>query len=162
MKDFRILNSKQTREIYSMLEARYGFSAKLDFSFLKNKDDIYLISRDLAKVDVKKLNINSLGLYFGEVKNDSIRLSIDATNMIGSKLGKNILMLDEEQAMYWIKGDDLPLQTDMKGIVVVKHNQDYLGSGIIKNGILLNHVPKERRLKLKEMPLEDIKGGIGT
>ncbi len=151
MQNFRILNSKETKEILSLLKSQFDFTAKLDYAFLKNKDDIYLISKDLGKIDTKKFRINNLGLYFGEVRNNSLRLSIEASQLIGSKSGKNILTLDNEQVLYWIAGENLPIDTNLKGYVLIKHEEDYLGCGYVKDKTLINYVPKERRLKLTEI-----------
>ena len=147
MQNFNILNTREVKSILSMIRSQFGYTGKIDYAFLRNKDDIYIISRDLAKIDTRKFRINSLGLYFGEIKKGILRLSIDATNLIGNDLGKNILILDDEAIFYWLKGDDIPVKTDLKGYVVVKNKQDYLGCGYMKDDVLLNYVPKERRLK---------------
>ena len=151
MQQFRILNSKETKEILRLLEKQFSFKNKLEYAFLKNKEDLYLISRGIAKIDTKKFRINNLGLYFGEIKNNIIRLSIEASQLIGEKSGKNILILDDEQVLYWIAGDNIQIETDLKGYALIKHKQDYLGCGYVKDKTLLNYIPKERRLKLKEI-----------
>ncbi len=151
MQNFHILNSKETKQVLSLLKSQFDFTGKLDYAFLKNKDDIYIISKGIAKIDTKKFRINNLGLYFGEIKNSSIRLSIEASQLIGNESEKNILTLDDEQVLYWIAGDNIPISTSLKGYVLIKHKQDYLGCGYVKDETLINYVPKERRLKLREI-----------
>mgnify|MGYP001582272766 CR=1 FL=1 len=148
MKELRILNTRDIKHLLSLLEKQFSFSGNLDYAFLQNKDDIYLISRDLAKIDTKKFNINNLGLYFGYIKNASIRLSIEGSQLIGSKCGKNILILDDEDTADWIAGEDIEISTSLKGYVLIKHKNDFIGCGYIKGGKLLNYIPKERRLRL--------------
>ncbi len=147
MDNFKILNSKETKDIMAMLVSQFGFSGRIEFAFLRNKDDIYIISKDLAKIDASKFRINNLGLYFGNIKNNSIRLSIDATNLFGKFLSKSILLLDDSQASYWMRGDDLLIDSSLTGYVIIKHKNDFLGTGYIKGRTLLNYIPKERRLK---------------
>lgn len=151
MQNFKILNSKETKEIIKLLEKQFSFENKLDYAFLKNKEDLYLISKGIASIDTKKFRINNLGLYFGEIKNNIIRLSIEASQLIGNESGKNILTLDDEQVLYWIAGDNIQIGTDLKGYVLIKNKQDYLGCGYVKEKTLINYVPKERRLKLREV-----------
>lgn len=148
MQNFHILNSKETKQVLQLLKSQFDFTAKLDYAFLKNKEDIYIISKDLSKIDTKKFRINNLGLYFGELKHNSIRLSIEGSQLLGHNCSKNILSLNREQMLAWLAGENIGINSEMKGYIIVKHNQDFLGSGVIKNGILLNHVPKERRLNI--------------
>ncbi|MBU1854299.1 MAG: hypothetical protein KKF89_01120, partial [Nanoarchaeota archaeon] len=58
----------------------------------------------------------------------------------------NILELNKEQFEQWLKGEDIEINTSMKDFVIVKHNSDYVGCGKIKNNLLMNYVPKARRL----------------
>lgn len=151
MQNLHILNSKETKEILSLLKSQFDFTAKLDYAFLRNKEDLYIIGRDVAKIDTKKFRINNLGLYFGEIKNNSLRLSIEASQLIGNESGKNILTLDDEQVLYWIAGENIRVETSLRGYVLIKNKKDYLGCGYVKDKTLLNYIPKERRLKLKEI-----------
>jgi len=148
MKQLKILNTREIKRILSLLDKQFSFSGSLDYAFLQNKEDIYLISKDLAAIDTKNFHINNLGLYFANIKNDAIRLSIEGSQLIGSKLGKNILALNEEEAAGWIAGDDIEVSSMLKGWVVIKHKNDYIGTGYIKEDKLLNYIPKERRLRL--------------
>lgn len=148
MKELKILNSKEIKNILNILNSQFGFSGKLDYAFLRNKDDIYLISKDLANIDSSKLNINNLGLYFGEIKNSTIRLSIEGSQLIGNDSGKSILTLDDDSAARWIAGETIAVSNNLKGYMLIKHKKDFIGCGYIKDGRLLNYVPKERRLKL--------------
>ncbi len=71
--------------------------------------------------------------------------------MIGNESGKNILTLDDEQVLYWIAGENIRVETSLRGYVLIKNKKDYLGCGYVKDKTLLNYIPKERRLKLKEI-----------
>ncbi len=146
MTPWKILAGKEIREIHAMLEEQWGYTGKLEYAFLKNQqDNLSIVTRDIAKVDWDKLHITAVGLYFGELKN-GLRLSIEGAQLIGPHATKNVYDLTAEEAMLWIKGNDLPTKSTAKGYLLVKHGNDWMGCGAIKNGNLLNFVPKSRRL----------------
>jgi len=147
MQHLKILNSKETKRILKLLQQQFGFEEKLDFVFLvNNKDRVYVVNRDIEKVELEKLRINALGLYFGTFINGELRLSIEGSQLIGSKAKKNILDIDDKEFEMWLKGEDFEVSNKLKGFVIVKHKNDFVGCGKIKDGTLLNYVPKARRL----------------
>ena len=46
----------------------------------------------------------------------------------------------------WLKGTDMNIESELNGYVLIRNNGDFLGCGKLKNGKLLNYVPKARRL----------------
>ena len=147
MQNLMIQNTREKKEIIKALEKEYGFTKKLDYVFLRNKEDkIYIISRDIEKLDLNKLRINSIGSYFGELRNGEIRLSIEGAQIIGPKATKNVIELNEEKIEEWFKGFDVDYESDYKGFVIIKNNNDYYGSGKLKENKILNYIPKIRRL----------------
>lgn len=155
IKQFEIMNSKQTKIIAQMLLQQWGFTDKLDKGFLQKENDIFLITRDLDKIDTKQLNVNSVGLYFGESRHGQLRLSIEGSQIIGGRSTRNVLEINEKQLQQWLRGEDIDLATaattDDKirnSFLIVKHNRDFFGCGKVKEGRVLNFVPKSRRLVL--------------
>jgi NOL1/NOP2/fmu family ribosome biogenesis protein len=160
IRNLRILNSRETKHILETLEAQYGCNIDrlgLDYIFLMNKDNrIYIISRDIERLPFNDLKIDSTGMYFGELYKESVRLSIEGSQIIGPHADKNIVELDKDQMLEWIKGNDLsyiqPEEEASKHFVIVKHidehtkDADFLGAGKYKEGKLLNMVSKSRRL----------------
>lgn len=146
MESWKILASKEIKQIRRLLQEQWGFSGELEYAFLQSaKDNIYIISRDVAKVDWTKLRISSAGLYFGELKN-GLRLSIEGSQLVGPHATKNVYDVTSEEAMRWLKGEELKTQATTKGYLIIKHGKDFLGCGAIKEGVILNFVPKIRRL----------------
>ena len=45
-----------------------------------------------------------------------------------------------------MKGEDLNIEGDYSGFVIIKNKNDFLGTGKYKDGIILNYVGKERRV----------------
>lgn len=148
MPELKILNSREIKEIYGMIENQWGAKIKLDYGFLKNnKNRIFIISKDISKIDLSRLRLNSAGMYFCEIDNKGIRLSIEGSQIIGANAAKNIVELDEEDAKKWFKGEDLQKECkNCSGFVILRNKKDFLGTGKYSNGKIMNYVGKTRRV----------------
>ncbi|MDP6265579.1 MAG: hypothetical protein QGI00_05705, partial [Candidatus Marinimicrobia bacterium] len=91
-----------------------------------------------------------IGMYFCETRNDKIRLSIEGSQIVGPKAMKNIVEINSLQVKQWMKGEDLEIENkgDYNGFVIIKHNNDFLGTGKYKDGKVLNYVGKSRRVSI--------------
>ena len=148
--NFEVMNSRQSRIILKLLKEQWGFQGNIEEGMLQKEDDIFLVSRSVGDMNLKDLRINSLGLYFGELKHGQLRLSIEGSQIIGPHSTKNVIELDHEQIKKWLSGENLELSSESSSkFVIVKHEQDFFGCGRIKENILLNFLPKSRRLILK-------------
>ena len=146
MPELKILNNKEIKEILKLIEYQWGAKLKLNYAFLKNnKNRIFIINRDVSKIDFSKLRINSIGMYFCDLEN-GIRLSIEGSQIVGPKAAKNIVEINESQVKSWLKGEDLEVNENYSGFVIIKHNDDFLGTGKFKDGRVLNYVSKSRRI----------------
>ena len=151
MQNLRVLERKDKKTFLEILKKQFGFEDKLNYAFLtNNKNKIFIVNRDIANIDLNKIRINSIGLYIAELRNNEIRLSIEGSQLIGKKAKKNIIELDEKQAREWLKGKDIETKTKKQGFVILKHNNDYLGSGKVKENKILNFIPKTRRLNVSD------------
>lgn len=148
---WKVLNSKEVRTLAEMVRQQWGCEL-LDVcgscGFLEGKDsDIFLISRDIEKLDLPKLRIDSLGLYFGQLRNDGLRLSIEGSQLVGKAAAKNVVELNDGEFKLWLGGNDLEKGLDnCSGYVLIKHSSDFIGCGKCKDGKILNFVPKARRV----------------
>jgi len=140
-----ILNTREQKEIYGFLKEQWGFAEKLDYVFLLSaKDKIYISKKSVFDVDLDKLNISSVGMYFGEIDKGGLRLSIEGSQMIGPKASKGIV--DVEEFSDWMSGDQIPCDEKLHSYVIVRCKKDFLGCGKAKEGKVLNYVGKVRRL----------------
>ncbi|HLC56376.1 MAG TPA: hypothetical protein VJJ23_04025 [Candidatus Nanoarchaeia archaeon] len=146
----KILNKKEVNEILDKLKEQYDIKElKLDYVFLQNtKDKILITNREIAKIDLKKLRVDNIGLYFCSLEKDGIRLSIEGSQLIGKYAKKNVANLDKEDIIKWMKGEDININEQVEGYVVIKNNNDYFGTGKYKEGKILNFVSKSRRLNV--------------
>lgn len=148
-RSLEVMNSKDVKNLLSMLNSQFGLSKKLDFVFLRNnKDRIYVVSREIEMLDLQSLNIDSVGLYFGTLQSDGFRVSIEGSQIIGYLCTKNILNISKEDKHKWMTGNNIELNGEDNRYVLVKSGTDFFGCGKIKNGELLNSVSKSRRLKV--------------
>ena len=148
MAELNILNKKKIKEILALIKKQWGTDFKTELVFLMNtQNKIFLVNREVFNLNLEKLRINSIGLYFGELKNNELRLSIEGSQLIGNNAKQNIVELNEKQAMQWLKGQDIDIKGNYKGFVIIKHKNDFLGTGKYKHGKVLNFVSKARRFK---------------
>lgn len=152
MKRLRILNKKEIKEILDLIKQQWAADINVDFVFLLNEknNDIFVAERDIFKVDFEQLNVDSLGLYFGEMKKGNLRLSIEGSQLVGPAAKKNVVELDKGETTLWFRGFDLEKKLSEKeaqGYVLVKHNNRFMGTGRIKENRILNFTPKARRVQ---------------
>ncbi len=147
METLKALNKKQVKELLKNIENHYEIKElKLDYIFFQNSEGkIFLLSNDFKNFDHSNLNINSLGLYFANVKDKDIRLSIEGSQLIGNNAKKNIVEINEEELRNWLRGEDLEDKKG-EGFVLIKNKNDFYGSGKISKGKIFNFVPRERRM----------------
>ena len=93
------------------------------------------------------------GIYFGRIESDGIRLTIEGSFLVGPKATKNVVELDDDRARRYLSGESVEIgDRGLYGWVIVKWRSYYLGSAKAKEGRLINYVPKERRLRLGNVP----------
>lgn len=145
----KILNTREVKKILNWLKEHYGIKElKIDKAFLKStKDKIYLISKKISELETKNLRINLIGMYFAKEDQKGIRLSIEGSQIVGPKAKKNIAEMSKEQIQRWIRGEDIDFKGNLEGFVIIKNENDFYGTGVYKEGKILNYIPKERRIK---------------
>ena len=96
MPELKFLNSRETKEIMELIEKQWGAKLKLDCTFVKNnKNRIFIVNKEIKNIELEKLRINSVGMYFCGLEN-GIRLSIEGSQIIGQKAAKNVVEISEE------------------------------------------------------------------
>jgi len=153
-KSLKILSSKDKKLLLALIKKQWGAEFKPELAFFKNdKDKIYAVHKDIAKIDLSGARINTVGLYFGEQKKGELRLSIEGSQLIGPIAKQNILELDDKEVLDWLRGEDLQKEGDWSGFIIIKHKDDFMGTGkYTQDKRILNFVPKARRLISGELP----------
>jgi len=145
----KVLNKKEVKRIVNSLDEQYSVSGlKLDYVFvLGSEDKIYLIDKKFAELGLSDLRVNSLGLYFGKLENGKVRLSIEGSQIVGPFAGRGVVVLSRSQIAGWVRGNNVYIDADCDGFVLVKHGDDFFGSSKCSKGTLFNYVPKNRRIR---------------
>ena len=148
--NIKFLNSKQKQEILRELNKEFGIS---DLPFLlieSGKEKIRGFSGSLSRDQIiglgKIANIEIIGLYLLKRENSGLRLSLDGTQALKDNISNGIIDLDDEKAKSWMQGNDIETES-LIGYKVIKNNSEYLGCGKSTGKIILNHIPKDRRIK---------------
>jgi len=147
MENLKILNNREIKQILDIIKRQWNADFKPVHAFLmNNKSKIFIINRDVSKIDLSKLRVNNIGMYFGEIVNDELRLSIEGSQLVGLTAKKGIIELNEKEARGYLKGEEIDKKTKEKGFLIIKHNNDFLGTGKSNGEKIFNYTPKERRI----------------
>jgi len=144
MENLKFLNKKESERILDLIKEQFGIKKlELDYGILMNREGkIFLISRDVNKIDLSKLRINELGLYVARLDKE-IRLTIEGSQLFGIYATKNVYEIDKEKVFPWLNGNDITCDKEFNGFVIIKNKDDFLGTGKFKEGKILNYIPKE-------------------
>jgi len=153
MQQLTILNSKEIKQLRNQIEAQFGYFFPEDYAYLRTeKEKIFLINKDIAKVDWKKLIVDKVGLYLGEDLGPEFRLSKEGAQLLGLAAKKhkielkNTVELSKEELKHYFTGVDLPKDCGEKSrLVLLSYEKDILGCAKYKEGRILNFLPKIHR-----------------
>lgn len=153
VQQLKFLNSKESKHIYELLEQQFGFTGKLELIFMlaEKKERVYVFNKDLGRVVLSKLLIDSMGLYFASFFDNKIRLTIEGTQILGSQCTKNIIDVNKKEMQTWLMGEKLiisalqtPPAVEPGAFVIIRYGKDYLGCGKVAGDLILNYIPKTR------------------
>ncbi len=171
-----ILSNQETQEILKKLNNQFGIQ-KIPGKLIKiGKEKIFLFNGDFSEEQIKNLEkivfIERMGIYLGAIfmPTGEIRLSIEGTQIFKNQLTKNIFEIEDErlrggenkninnragsgaeQLDSWMQGEELNIKTGLKGIIIIRHKNNYLGCGKASENKIGNFIPKSRRLKSKNI-----------
>ncbi len=147
MSKIKILKSKEVKALRKLLEKQWGFGEKPDYAFLMKEDEIFVVNREIGEIPLERLNIYSLGLKFGEIRKGDLVLTIEGSQLVGPKATKNVIELSEKEANAWIKGVSVRSNSGLDGYVLVKSGSDFIGTGRVVEGKVVNLIPASRRIR---------------
>jgi NOL1/NOP2/fmu family ribosome biogenesis protein len=156
-----ILNKNEKEVIQSLLRKQFGGKITIPGMLVKRgAERIFLFQGSLDEKQIRNLEdwtqIERVGLYFAKIFQDKqgkehIRLSIEGSQILGNQITENIFELDDELAQKWMQGEELNIKTGKKGFLLMKHKNDFLGTGKASEEKIGNFIPKSRRLKSKSI-----------
>ena len=148
MNNLNILNKKAIKEILKLIKSQWDSKIEIDYAFLQDKlNNIYIAKREFASFPLEKIRMHKIGLNIGQIYNNQFIATIEGSQLIGPKAKKNILKITKHESRDWLRGENLTSKEKLKGLVLIKHNNDFFGTGKINNKEVINLLPKSRRLK---------------
>ena len=136
-----------------MLNDQFGISENLKGIFLQSdRDNLFFMSEELSEVlrleEDKMLRIDRAGLFIGSFEKEGLRLTVEGTQLFGPLANKKILTIDEFHLETWMKGEDFDIEDELEeGFHIIKHNNDFFGCALLKNGVVRNNLMKSRVVK---------------
>lgn len=154
MQHLTILNTRDVKEIKEQLEQQFSYSLQEDYAYLKseNHDRIFIVNKDVAKIDFSKLRVDKMGLYFAELSKNRVRLSKEGAQLLvlearkNKKKVKNIINLNNEEIESYFQGLDLEKDLGAENrLILLQYKKDILGCAQYKDKRILNFLPKIHR-----------------
>ncbi|MBU0979569.1 MAG: hypothetical protein KJ709_02085 [Nanoarchaeota archaeon] len=139
------LNSKEKRSLLKQMDDQWGFKGRLSSLYMNKEGRIY----ESTAEPLDGLRIETAGNYIAKQQIDGLSLSIEGSQLIGPTATKNVVEIDAISAKAWMNGQDIEGQG--QGYVIIRYQDDFLGSGKASDGKILNRIPKIRRLSTTEM-----------
>lgn len=148
-----ILNTREIKRIREIVVDQFGYFPKQNYAFLQNeKNRLFIVNKDLARIDLNKLKIDRIGLYFGEYKDNFVRLSKEGAQFLALKAKEdkkeleNVVEIDEKEMKVYFKGQDLGKNIGGKSRhILLKYDKNIFGCAKYKEGKILNFLPKIHR-----------------
>lgn len=143
-------DSKKRKKLLADLNEQFGVYEIPRILFETGKEKIRGFSGDLTIDELYSLdrlaNIEFMGMYLMKYEFSHLRLGFDCALLLKNQLSKNVVVLDDKQTDSWMNGKSLELGLS-KGMYVVGNGIDTFGCGFSDDHILINFVPKERRIR---------------
>ena len=87
------------------------------------------------------------GLIAAKVSNGNYKPTTNFLQLYGNLTLRNVVLLDEEQAERFMRGESIEVGLEGRGYVAVCFKNACLGCGFLRDGMVENQVPKVRRVK---------------
>ncbi len=154
MENLTPLNSKQVKQFLKFLEESFGYEEKslkkLQFYIKKRDGSIKISTRDVSYLNDKRVNVDSCGLKIAKKFSDGYALNIEGSQIIGPYCKEGIVDVSKDDAIAWLKGDNISFESGQNRFVLIRFGKDFLGSGKLKDGMIINNIPKPRRLNVSK------------
>jgi NOL1/NOP2/fmu family ribosome biogenesis protein len=153
----KVFSGKEKEKFEAQLEKQFGIKKIQGILSMRGKERVFLFTGNLKIREIETLDsvvfTERVGIYFAKIdeKTNEIRLSIEGSQVLSSQIKRNIYELKNNEVEDWMMGKELNIKTGKKGFYIIKHKNDFLGSGKISEEKIGNFIPKNRRLKFKEI-----------
>ncbi len=154
----KIISQKEKERIISQLNKQFGITKVKGIISMRGQERLFLFQGNLNEKEIQELErtipLERVGIYFGKFIAGEMRLSIEGVQLLKNQITKNIFELNDEQFDLWMKGNELNIKIPKKGFMIMKYKNDFLGCGKASEEKITNFIPKNRRLKEKNINKE--------
>ena len=128
-----------TRRVIELLRKQFGVE-RLDFELREGGSGRYYAYRK-CELQVEEF---ASGVYFGKLEKHGFRLSVEGCYLVGKGAKRGVLEVSREQAERWMRGESI--RCSGEGYVILRWGGYFLGCGKVRDGEVLNYLPKDRRI----------------
>lgn len=150
----KLLNESQTNKFQKQLEKQFGIKIIPGKIIQRGKDRVFLFTGNFEEEKIKELEktifIEKIGTYIATEVDGKYRLSIEGSQIFKNQITKNFTELNQIEMIEWMHGSEILKETNSRGFVIIKYQNDMLGTGKASEQKITNFIPKSRRLKRKE------------
>ncbi len=153
MQKLKILNTRDIKRLKETLRKEFGYALQEGYVYLQNdKNRVFLVNKDMARINLNNLRIDRFGLYFAEYKNNQARLSKEGAQLLVKEARQNhedlnnLVDLDQKETKDYFQGHDLEKDLgDEPKLIILQHKDNILGCAKYKEGKILNFLSKIHR-----------------
>jgi len=140
-------NSREIKDVIKQISDNYGIDENFwnEYLFILRSGDLYFVATN--DFDYERIKFLRTGIKLASLdKKIGWRLTSNAVQIIGSKITRNILNLEnKDQLKTYFMGQKTKIDFPDSDFVVVKYGDYFIGSGKLKDSILLSYFPRSRR-----------------
>lgn len=140
-------NSREIKDVIKQISDNYGIDENFwnEYLFILRSGDLYFVATN--DFDYERIKFLRTGIKLASLdKKIGWRLTSNAVQIIGSKITRNILNLEnKDQLKTYFMGQKTKIDFPDSDFVVVKYGDYFIGSGKVKDSILLSYFPRSRR-----------------
>ncbi len=132
----------------NFLKNRFGIDEEVfkDYALVEDRD-IWVTSKESAEFEMKFWRRKGIRLV--RIFKKSYKFTTSGMQIFGKYATKNVVNIEKEHLEKFLRGENIRIG-EVSGVeegqVIVKFNDDVLGSAIYRNGVLKNQLPKGRRI----------------
>ena len=135
------------KDILNHLKERYGIPEEVfqEYGFLVKGRKIWVYKKGMWIPKGKLESVGMVALRIGK----ELKPTTNFIQLFGKYASKNVVEIKSEEDMKrFVNGKDIHLGIPGRGYVFVKYKEDVLGCGFLRDGVLLNLIPNDRRIKI--------------
>ena len=150
----KILTEQEKKKVEQKLNQQFGIKKIEGKIVMRGEEKLFLFTGEADENEIRKIEqatvVEKVGVYFAKLINEEIKLTIEGSQLLKDQITKGIFEINDEQAEEWMMGRELNIKSGLRGFVVIKNNDDYLGCGKASEYKITNFIPKSRRLKNRQ------------